>query len=355
VTTAAGPERHGMTGRERMLLYAVAIQTGLRSSECSSLTRGRLFLDGTQPYIVCKARSTKNAKDCKQYIQPDLAAELAGHIATKAPAARVFNMPPKWDVAPMFRADLADARKAWLDAAHSPEERLRREQSDFLAYANHEREKVDFHALRHTTGAWLAMAGVHPKVVQTVMRHSAITLTMDTYGHLFPGQDAAAVAALPSMMSGPQDSHEAERAKGTDDAAARYGSRSGSSWAAKPCPSLRATCESDQDTQNSGDDPNVLPINDLRGTLRESSRRFQSEVVGARTQDLRIKSPLLYRLSYNLESQIFPVFRVFSCFRQICSFHQRFLLTTDRPSSILVTAWKTAARRYSSIEPSPTR
>jgi integrase len=123
VTTAAGPERHGMTGRERMLLYAVAIQTGLRSSECSSLTRGRLFLDGTQPYIVCKARSTKNAKDCKQYIQPDLAAELAGHIATKAPAARVFNMPAKWDVAPMFRADLADARKAWLDAAHGPEER----------------------------------------------------------------------------------------------------------------------------------------------------------------------------------------------------------------------------------------
>jgi integrase len=89
------------------------------------------------------------------------------------------------------------------DAAHGPEERLRREQSDFLAYANHEGEKADFHALRHTTGAWLAMAGVHPKVVQTVMRHSAITLTMDTYGHLFPGQDAAAVAALPSMMNGP--------------------------------------------------------------------------------------------------------------------------------------------------------
>ncbi|TVS09575.1 MAG: hypothetical protein EA424_26825, partial [Planctomycetaceae bacterium] len=128
-------------------------------------------------------------------------------------------MPPKWDVAPMFRADLQDARRAWLEAAHGPEERLQWEQSDFLTYTNHEGEKADFHALRHTCGAWLAVAGVHPKVVQTVLRHSAITLTMDTYGHLFPGQDAAAVAALPSMMNAPKDGPEELQATGTDDGA----------------------------------------------------------------------------------------------------------------------------------------
>jgi integrase len=61
---------------------------------------------------------------------------------------------------------------------------------DFLSPTNHEGETLDFHCLRHTCGAWLAMTGVHPKVVQTVMRHSAITLTMDSYGHLFPGQEA---------------------------------------------------------------------------------------------------------------------------------------------------------------------
>ena len=60
---------------------------------------------------------------------------------------------------------------------------------------------IDFHALRHTCGAWLAMAGVHPKIVQTVMRHSSITLTMDTYGHLFPGQEADAVAKLHALMA----------------------------------------------------------------------------------------------------------------------------------------------------------
>jgi hypothetical protein len=46
------------------------------------------------------------------------------------------------------------------------------------------------------------MTGAHPKVFQTVMRHSTITLTMDTYGHLFPGQEAEAVSRLRGLMTG---------------------------------------------------------------------------------------------------------------------------------------------------------
>ena len=66
-------------------------------------------------------------------MQRDLAELLQAHIATKAPGATVFAMPRMTNAARMFKADLADARRAWLDAAHGPEERLRREQSDFLA------------------------------------------------------------------------------------------------------------------------------------------------------------------------------------------------------------------------------
>ncbi len=53
---------------------------------------------------------------------------------------------------------------------------------------------------RKPRGAWLALAGEHPKVVQTIMRHSQITLTMDTYGHLFPGQAAEAVGRFGHML-----------------------------------------------------------------------------------------------------------------------------------------------------------
>lgn len=47
----------------------------------------------------------------------------------------------------------------------------------------------------------LASSGVHPEVVQTIMRHWTITLTMDTYGHLFPGQEADAVTQVEAMLS----------------------------------------------------------------------------------------------------------------------------------------------------------
>jgi len=203
VTLTENEQRFDMLASGRVVLYALAIQTGLRSSELRSLTRRSLFLDQRPPFVLCQAGSTKNRKAAWQYVQPELAEELRLHIATKTPEARVFRMPPRYDVAAMLRADLAAARKTWIEEARPvPEEHLQREQSDFLTAENHEGEILDFHSLRHTCGAWLSMTGSHPKAVQTVMRHSTITLTMDTYGHLFPGQEADAVARMPNMFSG---------------------------------------------------------------------------------------------------------------------------------------------------------
>ncbi|NQU22273.1 MAG: tyrosine-type recombinase/integrase [Candidatus Nealsonbacteria bacterium] len=205
-TLKLNAERYGISATERVLLYATAIQTGLRSAELRSLTRGRFFLDVTPPYITCKAGVTKNREDARQYIQSELARRLKQHVGANG-VRNVFHMPDNSDVAPMLRADLADARKAWLDDARkASKERTRREESDFLLEANFEGEVLDFHALRHTCGAWLAMTGAHPKTVQTVMRHSSITLTMDTYGHLFPGQEADAISKLPEMLGDPSKS-----------------------------------------------------------------------------------------------------------------------------------------------------
>ena len=218
VALADQVERCRMSADERILLYAVAIQTGLRAGELRSLTRGALFLSGERPYVTCKAGSTKNRKDARQYIRPELAKELRRQVAAKAPATPVFAMPRKDLIAGILRADLAAARRAWLKAARrDPEEYQRREQSDFLLPVNHEKEVLDFHSLRHTCGAWLVRSGTDPKTVQTIMRHSLITLTMDTYGHLFPGQEAEAVARLPDLLSDPEP--EAARATGTYDQA----------------------------------------------------------------------------------------------------------------------------------------
>lgn len=50
-----------------------------------------------------------------------------------------------------------------------------------------------FHALRHTHATILLSAGVHPKIVQERLGHAKITTTLDTYSHLVPGMQKAAV------------------------------------------------------------------------------------------------------------------------------------------------------------------
>lgn len=59
------------------------------------------------------------------------------------------------------------------------------------------------------------MAGVHPKKIQRVMRHSTITLTMDTYGYLFPNAEAETIDSMPDVS----------RPKRGDDASNWYGQR----------------------------------------------------------------------------------------------------------------------------------
>ena len=64
--------------------------------------------------------------------------------------------------------DLAAARAEW--EAEDPQ---RRADSDLLRPLDHAGRKADFHALRHTTGSWLAAKKGYPKVIQRIMRHTA--------------------------------------------------------------------------------------------------------------------------------------------------------------------------------------
>lgn len=199
---AAGPIRYGMDGAERALLYRTAIASGLRANELRSLTRTSIVVDAARPFIRVKAADTKNGKSAQQFIDRELAAALGAHLKRKTPAAAVFDLPHSSNLARMLRDDLDAARAAWLaEVKDDAEERTRREQAYFLVSVNEAGERLDFHSLRHTCGGWLASTGAHAKTVQAVMRHSTITLTMDTYGHLLPGAEAEAADRLGAMVS----------------------------------------------------------------------------------------------------------------------------------------------------------
>jgi integrase len=66
------------------------------------------------------------------------------------------------------------------------------------------KDKLGYHALRHTAASMFIEQGWKPKKVQTVMGHSSIVVTFDVYGHLFPSQedDVEAMAQLQARLLG---------------------------------------------------------------------------------------------------------------------------------------------------------
>ena len=82
-----------------------------------------------------------------------------------------------------------------------------------------------------------------------MMRHSTITLTMDDYGYLFPGQEARAVGQLQVWM-GPRNPAIAD-AKPTSSSTECGGSDStgDSKRSAIPCVNDAMGCETDEDSQ----------------------------------------------------------------------------------------------------------
>jgi integrase len=64
--------------------------------------------------------------------------------------------------------------------------------------------KYGLHALRHAAASLFIEQGFAPKRVQTLMGHSTIQVTFDTYGHLFPSQDGdqAAMKQLQARLVG---------------------------------------------------------------------------------------------------------------------------------------------------------
>jgi len=63
--------------------------------------------------------------------------------------------------------------------------------------------RIRVHDLRHTTATVLLVAGVHPKVVQDLLGHRTIVVTMDTYSHVMPVLHLQAVQTLNSLLASP--------------------------------------------------------------------------------------------------------------------------------------------------------
>ncbi|MCA9291561.1 MAG: hypothetical protein KDA25_10560 [Phycisphaerales bacterium] len=111
------------------------------------------------------------------------------------PGTSVFGLAPHTRLAEVLDADVSAARQQWLDDAPDAAERLRPSRSDSLLTTNHDAAKCSTSTACDTR----SMHGLRSQArirKPSIMRHSVIVLTMNTYGHFCPVQAADEVARL---------------------------------------------------------------------------------------------------------------------------------------------------------------
>lgn len=179
-STSRGPERFGLSGPERALLYRVALQTGLRANEIRSLCRASFDLGASPPTVTVEAAYSKHRREDVIPLRNGLAMELAPFLAERLPLAPAFSIPKHWRSSEMIQEDLKDAGIPFVDESG---------------------RVVDFHALRHTFITNLARSRVHPKTAQKLARHASITTTLDRYTHSLWQDEVQALESLPDLCA----------------------------------------------------------------------------------------------------------------------------------------------------------
>jgi len=271
--TQSGPEVMGMTGPARALCYRLAVATGLRYSEIASI-RPESF-DWNAPSVTVAACYTKNGDPATLPIPNDLADDLAAFVATLPSGKQVFPLPDEKG-AKMLRVDLEAAGIPYRDAAG-------------LVF--------DFHSLRCQTATLADAAGVSPRVVQKMMRHSTLELT-GRYTRPRAVDIEAAAGMLPSLKPESDNPESiALAATGTDDAV-RYLPDSALTAQGQRAGDVSGRILSPTDMMADSDAQALMMGGTREKKASDASRRaLTSSVVitgeATRTPDLRIMRPPL--------------------------------------------------------------
>jgi integrase len=267
-TTHAAPDHRGMTGTDRALCYRLAVASGLRYAELGSITPERLDLAPERPSVTILASYAKNGQTVTLPLARDLAADLLPIRDRTPPGQPIFTLPPD-EGADMLRFDLELAE---------------------IAYRDESGQVFDFHALRCQCATLADAAGVSPRVVQRLMRHSNLEMT-NRYTRPRMHDLEGAAASLPSLRPG-APGPESVAATGTDgkhieNRLAHHLPTAGDVSGRE----LAVAGGSTESAPRTAPDRNPLEITALDASGRKLSSSVASDRGGARTLDQRINLP----------------------------------------------------------------
>ena len=187
-------------GMRNETLYVVALHTGLRQGELLglkwsdvgagnvSVRRSLKVTDRGLDFGPTKNKASRRSVPLNRTAAGALKAHRARQNEERI-AARTWR-----------DTDLVFPNRVGKPADHN--NLYYREYKPLLKRAGLDREGFTFHALRHTFATALFARGEHPKRVQSLLGHSSITQTMDTYSHLIDDIGGDAVDGLDEAFGG---------------------------------------------------------------------------------------------------------------------------------------------------------
>jgi len=167
-------------------LWATAMYAGLRRGELMALRANRIDLDGG----VLRVEYGWDAKEGE--------IETKGRNDRRVPIASVLREP--------LAAHLLASGRRGDELVFGQEERVPFNPKDVTdaadtAWADAKLKRITLHECRHTFASLMIAAGVNAKALSTYMGHANISITLDRYGHLMPGNEEEAAGMLDAYLS----------------------------------------------------------------------------------------------------------------------------------------------------------
>lgn len=193
---------HAAEGHHLQPLWLLLVTTGLRLGEATGLTWANVNLE-TGTVTVRQALQRQRGKGLR-FVEPKTSrSRRTVHLAPRVVAALKQHRTRQMETYLRNGAPWSGDALVFSTRTARPLEPRNVHHSFRRALSRADLPVVRVHDLRHTAASYLLSIGTHPKIVQELLGHSSITLTLDTYSHVLPALHREVAAQMDRLIGEP--------------------------------------------------------------------------------------------------------------------------------------------------------